>query len=106
MEKKELTINYSNSGVKTLNGLAVFFVIASVISGITLLVGFFMWVGNLDGYSSSRETAAIGLAIFHSSIFSFLLSIALSAICFGFSSVARTALYKRALIEQDYDIVE
>lgn len=91
MEKQNVRISYSGSGVQTLSGFGTFFFIIAVISIIVAFVSFASIV--LMNYAGIFITNAIT-------------SLAAGAICKGLSTVAKTALYKRMLLEKQYNFVE
>lgn len=91
MEKQNVRISYSGSGVQTLSGFGTFFFIVAVISIIVAIVSFASIVGM--GIAGLFITNAIS-------------SLAAGAICKGLSTVAQTALYKRMLLEKQYNFIE
>jgi Na+/proline symporter len=102
-EKQKIVFSYENSGVKTLNGFGVFFFIIGAIAVLVALIGLIMYVMNSgDSYTDNKETAIIGISL-ASSFFPIAIGLLVSgAVCVGLSSIARTALYKRALLEEKY----
>jgi len=104
--EKEVKVNFEGSGVKTLNGFGTFsFVIASI-AMLVAVIGFIMYLANDMDYSSERENAIIGISM-ASSLFPIAIgSFAGGAICKGLSTIAKTALYKRTLLEKQYRFEE
>ena len=90
MKKQNVRISYSGSGVNTLSGFGTFFYIVAVISIIVAIVSFASIVGM--SYAGIFITNAIS-------------SLAAGAICKGLSTVAETALYKKSLLEKQYNFV-
>jgi ABC-type antimicrobial peptide transport system permease subunit len=91
IEKQKVMINYKGSGVKTLSRFGVFFFIIGIIAAIIAAIGFLRYLTNADtstglSLASSFFPTAIGL-------------LASAAVCTGLSSIAKTALYKRILLE-------
>jgi K+-sensing histidine kinase KdpD len=101
MEKQEINVSYKGSGVKTLKGFGVFFF---VIGSIALLVVVIAMYNYLDSHSSSDEVAALSLAGVFSPIG--CISLFAGAVCTGLSSIAKVLLYKRMVLEQQYDFNE
>lgn len=91
MEKQNVSISYSGSGVQTLNGFGTFFFIVAAISIIVALISIMSIIGIM--------TAGIFIT-------NAISSLAAGAICKGLSTVAKTALYKRMLLEKQYNFVE
>ncbi|MCL2327446.1 MAG: hypothetical protein FWC39_02910 [Bacteroidetes bacterium] len=87
MKKQQILINYSGSGVKTLKGFAIFFFIIAFIAMIVAILDCFL---------------SFSLSFFITPILLFVGG----AICIGLSSIAKTALYKRMLLENQYQFVE
>jgi hypothetical protein len=91
---QQVKVNYKNSGVKTLSGFAIFF---SVIGGIALLSGLIiclvcLW--NDDEINTALVSALISAGI---------VLLFFATMCVGLSGIAKTALYKRTLLEQEHD---
>jgi Mn2+/Fe2+ NRAMP family transporter len=104
-EKDKIKVNYSDSGVKTLYGFAIIFIIFAVFATIVTIIGFIMYLVNSDSYSGDAD-AATGLALASAFLPVAINLFALGAIAFGLSSVAKTALFKRTLLEQQYEFEE
>ena len=90
MEKPEIRINYAQSGVKTLKVLSqVFFILAIVV--IILM---------LNGMATERNFGGTGIFLLY--IGGALSSFGFGALLLGVSTIAKTALYKRAILEADH----
>jgi hypothetical protein len=92
-ERQEVVVNYANSGVITMKGFGILFIGMGVLSVAVALVVLLASEGNLLGISASLSMLAIGF-------------FAAGAICLGLSSIAKTALYQRTLLEQQYHFEE
>lgn len=104
--EKKLKVDYQGSGVKTLNGFGTFFFFIASVAMLVAVVGFIMYLANDMNYSSEQENAMLGLSL-ASSLFPIAIgSFAGGAICKGLSTIAKTALYKRILLEEQYRFVE
>ncbi|MDR1091928.1 MAG: hypothetical protein LBL79_12710 [Prevotella sp.] len=88
-EKKLLKLFYRDSGVKTLEGIGV---MMFIIGGLCIFVGVVMLLSD-DG----DTVIAVGLL---ASLFPFLF---FGAVCTGLSSIAKTALYQRTVMESQYE---
>jgi hypothetical protein len=97
MEKQELKVSYENSGVKTLKTCGVFFFIIGVIAFFAAIVGGFLYLGDAE------STVLAGRYLIIASLPAGLILFFAGAVCIGLSSIAKTALYKRAVFEQQYD---
>jgi len=91
MEKQDVRINYSGSGVQTLDGFGTFFFIVAAISIIVAVISLMTIIGIV----SAGTFFSIAIS-----------SLASGAICKGLSTIAKTALYKRMLLEKRYNFVE
>lgn len=91
--RQPIYVDYSGSGVKTTKGWATFFVVIGCISLLLAIIGFIRLL------SDYRVEADAALAALLTSISAFIMAAILTAI----SSIAKTALFKRALLEQEYD---
>jgi len=101
-EKETIVINYQGSGVKTLNGFGTFLFVIASIAMLVAVIGFFMYLGNDMDSSKEMKDALTGLSM-ASSFFPIAIgSFAGGAICKGLSTIAKTALYKRTLLEKQY----
>ena len=105
MEKQKIYVNYSNSGVKTLDGFGKFFYVIAVIATLIMVIGGIMFLANIGSYSG-RDEAAAGGAMFISSLPIVLGSFMAGAICRALANMAKTALFKRLLLEEKYDFIE
>jgi hypothetical protein len=92
MEKKDIKVSYANSGVNTLSGIGTCFMIIGSIAIIVAVAGFGMF------YSGDSDNAVIAVTSLFVSLGSFLGG----AICMGLAGIARTALYQRMILEQEY----
>ena len=102
--EKKVKVDYQGSGVKTLNGFGTFFFVIASIAVLVAVICFIMYLA-MD-YSSERANAMIGISL-ASSFFPIAIgAFAGGAICKGLSTIAKTALYKRILIEGQYRFVE
>jgi hypothetical protein len=107
MEKKELIVNYEGSGVKTLSGFGVFFYVIGSLALLTAIIGGVLYLQNTGSSSSSDEADAILGVSLASAFFPLgLLSFFFGAVCSGLSNIAKTAFYKRAILEQQYDFLD
>jgi hypothetical protein len=104
--EKKVKVDYQGSGVKTLNGFGTYFFVIASIAVLVAVIGFIMYLANDMDYSSERANAMIGISL-ASSFFPIAIgTFAGGAICKGLSTIAKTALYKRILIEGQYRFVE
>lgn len=100
--EKKVKVDYQGSGVRTLNGFGTFFFVIASVAMLVAVIGFIMYLANDMDYSRERENAIIGLSL-ASSLFPIAIgSFAGGAICKGLSTITKTALYKRILIEEQY----
>jgi hypothetical protein len=90
-EKKLLKLSYRGSCVKTLEGIGA---MVFIIGGISVFIGFIMLL--LTDDSGDRVIAVYLLA-------SFPPLLILGVICSGLSSIAKTALYQRIIMESEYE---
>ncbi|HBG40945.1 MAG TPA: hypothetical protein DDW85_05985 [Porphyromonadaceae bacterium] len=100
MEKKEIKVDYSGSGVKTLNGFADFFIIIGILSSIALAVSVGLFLESLETGDSD------GGILFPSSLASMVMSFAAGAICKGLSNIAKTSLFQRTILKEKYTFTE
>ena len=103
---KEIKINYKGSGVKTLDGFGTFFFVIASLAALVAVIGFIMYLANDMDSRSEMEYAMIGLSLASSFLPIAIGSVAGGAICQGLSTIAKTALYKRTLLEKQYQFVE
>ena len=97
MEKKVVKVDYRGSFVKTLSILGLSFFILGIISIIPTIVGFINYLkGNSSEYYINMADYFLTYTI---------VLITSGAICRGISTMAKTALYKRALLEQEYEFM-
>ncbi len=103
MENQKIKIDYQGSGVKTANGFSTFLFIISVIAIIVSLIGFTIYLDSTGSYYSYKEeNAFIGIALTFSFVLISFGSFSLGIICKLMSTIAKTSLYKRALLEEQY----
>src|SRR5690554_4594516 len=102
MEDKEIVkVDFKNSGVKTLKGFGVLFIIIAIIATLIAIIGLIIYKGNEGGYFNDKAASGLSMAFNY-----FLISVGtypIGAICIGLSSIAKTSLYKRTLLEEKYD---
>lgn len=103
--EKEIKVDFSGSGVKTLEGFGKFFFFIASISIIVALVGLFMYLSNIESYSGG-DTAMKGISLASSFFPISIGSFACGAISLGLSTITKTALFKRHLLEKQYTFVE
>ncbi|MCL2597269.1 MAG: hypothetical protein FWD66_06375 [Paludibacter sp.] len=104
-DRKTIYLDYSNSGVKTLNGFGIFFLVIGAISTMVTLVGFIMYLVNMDSWSG-KDNAMTGISLASLFFPIAISSFAFGTICKGLSTIAKTALYKRAALQEEYDFIE
>ena len=98
MEQRTVEFTYRGSGIKTLRVLGKVFLALGCLAALILLI---LGVDYLtDSYSA--EDLALMAALFTPSI---LLPTA-GALCLGVAGIAETALYQRAILEEDNELVE
>ena len=103
---KRIEVNYKGSGVKTLAGFGTFFFIIASIAALFAAIGFIMYLANVMDDRWEMANAMIGISLVSSSLPIAIGSCAAGAICQGLSSIAKTALYKRTLLEKQYQFKE
>ncbi|MDR2410578.1 MAG: hypothetical protein LBE13_21045 [Bacteroidales bacterium] len=92
MKKKELKVNYKGSGVKTLEVFGTIFLVLGPLALLTALIGLSL-VGEVSLIIASAFSQ-FGCAAF-----------VIGAVCMGLSSIAKTALYKRTILEEQYELL-
>lgn len=105
-EKNLIKVNYNGSGVKTLSGFGTFFIVIASIAIIIALINIIIYVDSLNSYSWERDNYASCYSI---AVYFFSLSVgsyAIGAICLGLSTITKTALYRRTLLENQFIFVE
>jgi hypothetical protein len=105
MEKKKIKVSYEGSGVKTLGGFSVFFFIVGGIALLVAVIGGIVYLTNTDSYRN-EGTALAGAASFGTFFPIGIASLCAGAVCAGLSNIAKTALYKRAILREKYDFAE
>ena len=105
MEKKKITINYYNSGVKTLSGFGNLFFIIGGISIFAALIAYLIYTSTRGSYGE-ESTAIVAYTASRFFVQSIIPSLFFGAICKGLAPIARTAHYKRTLLEQEYEFTE
>jgi hypothetical protein len=103
---KEVKVSFERSGVRTLNGFGTFFFIIASIAALVTIIGFIMYIANDMDYRFERDNAMLGLSLASSFLPIAIGSFAGGAICRGLSSISKTALYTRTLLEKQYQFVE
>lgn len=98
VEKTTIKINFEGSGVKTLTGLGDMFLALALFCLLGCVITLLSY---MTAYSSQE---ALYLTLITTFLTSFIGLLTAYAICIGLSSIARTALYQRMIIEQKYDI--
>ena len=108
MEKQNIRINYSGSGVKTLNGLATFFFIMASVEALVFVIVFMRYIVNYMDYDLPLELKTIIQAIsVADSYFRIAIVFFASYTIFKLlSNTAKTALYKRTILEEQYCFVD
>ncbi len=97
MEKEQLKLNYTLSGVKMLRILGI---AALVVGVVCVFVTLGYWISYLAADSWSDEAA--GMMTWLVARMTAVVFI-IAAICLALSTIARAAVYQRAVIEQKYD---
>ena len=90
--KTKIKVCYAGSGVNFTHSLSVAF----IVFGILFLLGALILFVTADGYEVYVSLAVTLLIMF-------VISLAISAVLEAMSSVAKTALYKRAVMEAEYE---
>jgi len=99
-EKEVINVSYKGSGVKTMAGFGTFLFVVGSVAMLVAIIGFFIYVANYDSYYRDKAITGISLA---ASFFPIAIgSFAGGAICKGLSTIAKTALYKKTLLEKQY----
>lgn len=92
MDKNEICVDYAESGVKTLRVLSIVFFALTALVVICMLYA--MGEGDLNAFDD------IGFCLLY--IGGALSSLGFGALLLGVSTIAKTALYKRSILESDY----
>lgn len=87
----QINVNYKDSGVKTLHAFA----------GISFIAAIFFAAGGAFASGSNLDVSAIVGMI----VSAFFMAI-LGAVCLGVSTIAKTALLKRAILENEHQFIE
>ncbi|MDR2970349.1 MAG: hypothetical protein LBU83_00260 [Bacteroidales bacterium] len=95
---KEKEVKYAGSGVKTLYGFGIAFYIIASIAILITIIGIFTYF--LADYSKEQIN---GLSLASSFFPIAISSFAGGAICQGLSTIAKTALFKKTLLEEQYN---
>lgn len=90
--KQKVKVCYAGSGVNFTHSLSVAF----IVFGVLFLLGSFILFATADGYEIYVSLAVTLLIMF-------IISLAISAVLEALSSIAKTALYKRAAMESEYE---
>ncbi len=99
--KQVVLLNYAGSGVKSCNTLSKVFIFLAVLSGVITLGYLFEYI-DADWCSSERE-ALINCGI---SLISTINSIVFAVFFNALGSIAKTALYKRSILEQRFEFLK
>jgi hypothetical protein len=94
-------VNYKGSGVKTLSVFATLFYILGFAALVFSLTGLLLYK---DG-SGDLGVQAIGVTLASAFLPTSVFMLFSAAVCSALSGIARTALYKRALLEQEYEFL-
>ena len=89
--KPKIKVCYAGSGVNFTHSLSVAF----IVFGVLFLLGSLILFATADGYEVYVSLAVTLLIMF-------IISLAISAVLEALSSIAKTALYKRAIMESEY----
>lgn len=90
--KPNVKVSYSGSGVKLTKNLSNVFIVISLL----FLIAGIVFIAISDGYE-----LFISLAV--TSFIMFLIGLAISAALQALSSIAKTSLYQRLVLEQEYE---
>ena len=101
MEKQKIKVNYSGSGIKTLSVLGTFLLFIAVIYAAIDVIAFWKsdYIENLNFGGKVKNVISI-LLRFPIIIF------ATGVICKILSALLKLPLYKRTLLEEQYDFYE
>jgi tellurite resistance protein TehA-like permease len=107
MEKKKVFIGNDDGGVKILNLFGILLFVLGAIFALVVIIGLIiMFLANISEFSRDEENSKIGLSL-ASSFFSITIGTLIAgAICKGLSSIAKTALYSRVILEQKNEFLE
>ena len=95
MEKQTVIVSYKNSGVKALK------VVGYVLHILAIISFFVTFVYAIMAFDTARSNSAANLFIVSLGV---TISLTVTGhICNALSTIARTALYKRCLLEQQYN---
>lgn len=94
MEKKKIKVNYTDSGVRTLAGFGTLLYVLATIMIVTVIVVWFIAHKGATDVSNFPELATLIAG---------LIAIFMGALCRILSTIGRTALYRRTLLEKEYD---
>lgn len=94
MEKRNIKVDFWGSGINTLKGFGVTFYI----------IGALLPIVGIIGLATSYDGDFI--IILPLLLISMIICLAFGAICFGLSGMAKTALYKKAIMEDDYEFIQ
>ncbi|HHV86242.1 MAG TPA: hypothetical protein GXX42_10600 [Petrimonas sp.] len=109
MEKIDIKVNYNGSGVKTLHKFGTLFILIGIVATILVVAALIMYSeekSSYNGYSSVRQEASVAVPFGIASMVLAICSYAFGAICLGLQSIARTSLYKKSILEQNYNFIE
>jgi membrane-bound ClpP family serine protease len=102
MDKQEITVNCSGSGVKTLKILGTIFIVAGYLCITAALVGLVIFVANFISHDDTKLALFLLLTFLPSA----LGAITFGVICQSLSSIAKTSLIQQTLLEQQYKFKE
>jgi hypothetical protein len=102
MDKQEVIVNYSGSGVKTLKILVIIFTAAGLLCLTAALVGLAIFVVNF----ASDDDTELALFLLMTFLPSALGALTFGAICQSLSNIAKTSLIQQTLLEQQYKLKE
>lgn len=91
MERKEIKVNFEKSGVKTLSGFGSWFIILGSIAVFIFIVS----LVNPENAYLAVGSLCVSIGLFLG-----------GAICKGLSGIARSALYQREVLRQEYIFYE
>jgi len=100
MEKQKIKVNYSGSGIRTLNVLGTFLLFIAVIYAVIDVVVF------LEDYIEQLNFGGIVKNVISILLRFPLVIFAIGIVCKILSALLKLPLYKRALLEEQYDFYE
>lgn len=106
--KKELRLNYKGSGIKSLEVIVIlFFILGGITLAINILYAVPVFINRsfatgIDNYMTDEEASsrtALIAVLFYISVSSYIGAIFLKVVL----TIAKTSLYQRMIIEQEYE---